>query len=91
MEKEPKFEYQEVAKELERLEFEYRKEGIGYVHWIVEDLRRGDFEAAKNNYEQQSDKYDSYPKIKTYLESVGIAKSLEQIKREQGKYLNSED
>ena len=65
-----------LADELERLEMECSQgRGITYVHWIVEDLRRGDLEAAKTNYRQQSDKYGSLPQILKFLEDIGIAES----------------
>ena len=46
---------------------------ISYVNWIIQDLRKGDLETAKINYEQQRDKYDDKPEIKKFLEDNGIA------------------
>ena len=45
---------------------------ITYVNWIIQDLRRGDLQTAKINYEQQRDKYNDKPEIRKFLEDNGI-------------------
>ncbi len=89
MEKEPKQSIErlkQLADELERLELEASDgRGIVYVHWIVGDLRKGDFEIAKTNYRQQSDKYGAYPKIVKFLEGAGIATDLQAWMKEAWK------
>lgn len=42
-------------------------EDIEYVKWVIWDLEKGDIEAARNNCEQQRDKYDSKPEIRELL------------------------
>lgn len=68
-----------LADQLDELQKKFIKnhglegDSIAYVDWIVQDLRRGDLAAAKNNYAQQSDKYDSKREIRQFLEDNGIA------------------
>lgn len=47
--------------------------GVECVRWIVDDLRRGDIDAARADYRNQSDKYDNYPDIRKFLKDAGIA------------------
>ncbi len=56
---------------LKRLKIE--SETIPYLNWIIQDLRKGDLNTAKINYEQQRDKYDDKPDIRKFLEDNGIA------------------
>lgn len=49
------------------------EDSIPYVDWIVQDLRKGNWESARNNYFQQSDKYGDKREIKRFLEDNGIA------------------
>ena len=85
MEKEPgskpknQEELNKLADELDKLQMAYIKrtrfEGdiIPYINWIVQDLRKGDLETARANYNNQADKYSDKPEIKKFLQKHGIA------------------
>lgn len=38
-----------------------------YVNWVIRDSKNGDIESARNNCEQQRDKYASKPEIRELL------------------------
>jgi uncharacterized Zn finger protein len=69
----------ELADKLDELQkawtkrFQPDEDKISYVNWIVQDLRKGDLETAKVNYEQQRDKYDDKKEIVKFLEDNEIA------------------
>lgn len=46
---------------------------IPYVNYIVQDLRKGDLQTARANYDQQSDKFEELTEIKEFLLNNGIA------------------
>lgn len=68
-----------IADELDLLQKIYAKKYnldgdiIEYVNWIVQDLRKGDLEKAKADYNNQSDKYSDKLEIKKFLQNNGIA------------------
>lgn len=69
----------ELADKLDELQkawtkrFKPDEDKIPYVNWIIQDLRKGDLETAKVNYDQQRDKYDDKQEIVKFLKDNGIA------------------
>lgn len=58
-------------------ELGYEGETISHVEYIISDLRKGDLEAAKRDYAQQSDKFGSLKEIEQFLVEHGIAEKID--------------
>jgi hypothetical protein len=73
-EHEPNEQYHHQADQLEAIFLaEAGDREYSHVHWIIKDLRNGDFHKAQVNYRNQSDKYDWLPKTKKFLQDIGVA------------------
>lgn len=61
-------------------------ETIQHVTYIVSDLRKGEWEKAKIDYAQQSDKFGSWKEIENFLFQIGVAERFD-----PSKYFQDED
>lgn len=68
----------ELADKLDELKkefierFKLAEDAIPYVNWLIQDLRKGNLENVRINYEQQRDKYDNKPEIRHFLEDNNL-------------------